>query len=409
MSFLARDIYDSKYDFLGQNYASLYPNLHKYPATMLPQIGLELLREFGASKNGALLDPFCGSGSSFVSALDFGIKNVVGFDLNPLAIMISSARLSYIDSRELLESRDKLLTQIAQNLMENQATDLTPLQNITNLDFWLEKDAQRHLAIIFSAIKQVPNNAIKNLFTLAFSETLRESSYTRNNEFKLFRMKDFARYKPDSHAIFNKFIANITNDYLHFYQPKLHDFTYKLKLAQFSGGGGFETVLTSPPYGDSKTTVAYGQFSTFINEWLGFKEARKLDSALMGGKKAKTLYEKGVMREIIAQIARISPKRALEISSFYYDLESHIKIIANALNIGGKAFYIIGNRRVKNTTLPTDKFIAEAFCALNFKHLATIRRKISNKSMPLQNSPTNKMGAKSTTMNEEYLVVCEKK
>ncbi|MDE7217868.1 MAG: hypothetical protein K2N20_07250, partial [Helicobacter sp.] len=38
----------SKYDFLGQSYASLYPNLHKYPATMLPQIGLELLKDFGA-------------------------------------------------------------------------------------------------------------------------------------------------------------------------------------------------------------------------------------------------------------------------------------------------------------------------------------------------------------------------
>lgn len=30
-------IYNPKYDFLGQSYASMYPNLHKYPATMLPQ------------------------------------------------------------------------------------------------------------------------------------------------------------------------------------------------------------------------------------------------------------------------------------------------------------------------------------------------------------------------------------
>ena len=32
--------YNPKYDFLGQSYASMYPNLHKYSATMLPQIGL---------------------------------------------------------------------------------------------------------------------------------------------------------------------------------------------------------------------------------------------------------------------------------------------------------------------------------------------------------------------------------
>lgn len=43
-------IYDSKYDFLGQSYDSMYPNLHKYLASMLPQIGYELLKEFNAKK-----------------------------------------------------------------------------------------------------------------------------------------------------------------------------------------------------------------------------------------------------------------------------------------------------------------------------------------------------------------------
>ena len=29
--------YDSHYDFIGEKYSSLYPYLHKYPATMIPQ------------------------------------------------------------------------------------------------------------------------------------------------------------------------------------------------------------------------------------------------------------------------------------------------------------------------------------------------------------------------------------
>ena len=44
-------ISNSKYDFKGEYYNSLYPNLHKYPATMLPQIGLKLLKEFKAKLN----------------------------------------------------------------------------------------------------------------------------------------------------------------------------------------------------------------------------------------------------------------------------------------------------------------------------------------------------------------------
>jgi DNA modification methylase len=39
-----------------------------------------------------------------------------------------------------------------------------------------------------------------------------------------------------------------------------------------------DLIVTSPPYGDSKTTVAYGQFSRLANQWLGIRNANKIDS-----------------------------------------------------------------------------------------------------------------------------------
>ena len=44
----------------------------------------------------------------------------------------------------------------------------------------------------------------------------------------------------------------------------------------------------------------------------------------------------------------------------------------------------------------------------NFKHITTIERKISNKAMPIRNSPTNKIGILSNTINKEYIIVCQK-
>jgi len=46
-----------------------------------------------------------------------------------------------------------------------------------------------------------------------------------------------------------------------------------------------ELVVTSPSYGDSRITVAYGQFSRLSNEWLNIENANKLDNLLMGGTK----------------------------------------------------------------------------------------------------------------------------
>lgn len=189
MSNLAENIKDfsAKYDFAGQSYASMYPNLHKYPATMLPQIGVELLKDFNAKKTN-LLDPYCGSGSSFVSGLEYGIRDFVGFDLNPLAVMISRARLEFIETSELLAQKNHLLMQIEnlQNLQkQDNALDSSPLSHITNLDFWIEKNAQNDLLYIFSIVKNIADKRIQNLFMLTFSETLRESSFVRNNEFNL--------------------------------------------------------------------------------------------------------------------------------------------------------------------------------------------------------------------------------
>lgn len=403
--------YNSKYDFKGESYNSLYPNLHKYPATMLPQIGLELLKEFKAKKTN-LLDPYCGSGSSFSSGLEYGIKEFVGFDLNPLAILISKAKLNYIETDALNIEKDKIKNDIIKKNYNSNYEILKSkiLNNIKNIDFWIEKKTQEDLIFIYSIIENIKNKAdIKNIFTLAFSETLREASYTRNNEFKLFRMRNYKNYKPDTLYIFSQKLDLIVENYLNVYQPKLKNIGFNLYNSSFTPTNiMFDNILTSPPYGDSKTTVAYGQFSTFINEWLGFENARKLDSILMGGKKVKSLYTKGLIKKYIFEIEKIDKKRALEVSSFYFDLEESIKSLLDSINKNGLCFFVVGNRRVKNIELPTDKFIAQIFKKNNFKHITTIERKISNKAMPIKNSPTNKIGILSSTINKEYIIVCKK-
>ena len=90
-------------------------------------------------------------------------------------------------------------------------------------------------------------------------------------------------------------------------------------------------------------------------------------------------------------------------------MEKSIKSLINSINIKGLSFFVVGNRRVKNIELPTDKFIAQLFKENNFKHITTIERKISNKAMPIRNSPTNKIGIHSNTINKEYIIVCQKK
>ncbi|MDR2684305.1 MAG: DNA methyltransferase [Prevotellaceae bacterium] len=402
---------NKKYDFTGQSYASIYPNLHKYPATMLPQIGIEVLKDLNI-KSGKLLDPYCGSGSSFASGLECGLTKMYGFDINPLAILISSVRFTKISINEIVETKRKFRNNVYELLKDETNIGTLQRPKITNIDFWFSKEVINNLIIIKHFIDTIQDEKIRRFFLIPFSETVRECSYTRNSEFKLFRMKseDILNFNPDVISVYLNKLENAIFLYSNFYFPKLDEkVNINVQYSTFKPQKEyFDVVLTSPPYGDSRTTVAYGQFSTLSNEWLGIDYARKIDGMLMGGTKPKQNINNGIIADYISEINKVDNRRALEVSAFYNDLEVSINKVADSVRKGGKSVYVVGNRTVKNVQLPTDQFIAEKFEANGFKHLITYKRALSSKSMPSRNSPTNEAGKTVNTMLFEYVVMCEK-
>ena len=396
---------NNNYDFKGENYSTHFPNLHKYPATMLPQIGIELFKELKINKN-KLLDPYCGTGSSVLAGIASGFSEFHGFDINPLAILIAKARYTKLNVKKLSNYRKDVECAVYYE-EEN-----IPPPPVTNIDFWFSNRVIKDLSVIRNSIlEEINNKKYQSLFWLAFSETVRFVSYTRNSEFKLYRMSEEKRksFYPDVFELYFKNLDKILNTYIEIYLPLLKKQQFYFHSKKFvHEKNKYEAVLTSPPYGDSRTTVAYGQFSTLSNEWIGFPNSRKIDSQLLGGKKVKTLYNKGDLFSSIKKIDTIDHKRALEVSSFYMDLEKSIIEVSQAITYKGFSIYVVGNRTVKNVTLPTDQFIAERFEKNGFRHVLTYERSISSKVMPAQNSPTNVVGKKVNTMHKEYIIVCQK-
>jgi tRNA G10 N-methylase Trm11 len=406
-----RVVRNKKYDYIGQSYASLYPNLHKYPATMLPQIGVDILKEFNAAK-GKLLDPYCGSGSSFASGLEYGLSEMYGFDINPLAVLISKVKFTKINLNKLNTAYINFRNNIYEFLKDESNIKTLSHPRITNIEYWFSKNVINALTVIKYFIDEIEYIDIRNFFLVPFSETVRECSYTRNNEFKLFRMKadDLLNFNPDAVSFYFKKWNDMFSLYSCFYLPKLNDSVkVDIQYSKFEPQKEyFDIVLTSPPYGDSRTTVAYGQFSALSNEWLGIEYARKIDGMLMGGIKSVRSIDNSIIDGYIAQINKIDAKRACDVLAFYNDLGASIIKVANSIRKSGKAIYVVGNRTVKNVQLPTDQFIAEKFEENNFKHLITYERALSNKAMPSKNSPTNETGKIANTMLSEYIVICEK-
>ena len=264
-----------------------------------------------------------------------------------------------------------------------------------------------------------------NLFyKVAFSQTVRKVSLTRNGEFKLYRIpkNKIPFHNPDSFQIMKSILLNNielikkTKPYLNYNTLVNIFFDNSINIiSNIDYTNRFDLVITSPPYGDSRTTVAYGQFSRLANEWLDFENPNQIDNKLMGGLSivdTSIVYQIDELNNIINEIKKrdqiYSSKRTKDVISFYNDYLKSIESVSSTVKKGGYAIYVVGNRRVRDIEIPMDIITAKAFEHHGFYHIETIVRDIINKRMPSKTSPDNKEGSKVATMSQEYIVVMKK-
>lgn len=409
-----RRIIDNRWNYKTANTKEFTHCFHAYPAMMIPQIARALIEEYSPKDKCKLLfDPYCGSGTSLVEASLKGI-NSIGTDLNPLARFITKVKTTKYNEEHI----NNLFSEIQSKLIfyrEEQVIN-TNFDRISNYTYWYSKENLLKLSFISQTIDECGDYT--DFFNIALSEVVREVSFTRNSEFKRFRMKEekIKAFKPDVFRLFEgKVLRNING--LKDYNKIASD--CRVKVCSFNPSISIpdeiikdetvDIIVTSPPYGDSKTTVAYGQFSRWSNEWFGFENAQNLDNLLMGGQKSKSVnFETSSIDNVLMQIKEIDISRYYEVISFLNDYNASIMNAANKVRVGGVVCYVVGNRNVKGVQIPLDYFTAEMFEKSGFKHKITIVREIPSKRMPSKTSPTNKSGIKVNTMSNEYIVIMQK-
>lgn len=406
---------DNSWDFRDANTKEYTHCYHTYPAMMIPQVARTLIEKFRPEgKCNLLFDPYCGSGTSLVEASLQGIASL-GTDLNPLARLMSRVKTRHYDVSRIKE----VFSSIQSSLIFYDASNVVDrnFDRISNSAYWYSEDSLLRLSYLSQLIR--PFSDVADFFNVALSEVVREVSFTRNGEFKRFRMQEekIQTFHPDVFRLFEeKVVRNLKglvayNELLNTASAQVCDFnTTEGVPLHLLNRESVDMVVTSPPYGDSKTTVAYGQFSRWANEWFGFEHAQNLDNLLMGGKKCSVeeFSTTSILHEL-NQIRSLDEKRYFEVVSFLNDYWKSIQNVASVVRKGGVVCYVVGNRTVKGIQISLDYFTAEMFEKMGLVHEVTIVREIPNKRMPSKTSPTNKTGLKVNTMSNEYMVIMHKK
>lgn len=299
-------------DYEGENkYASFFSstgNLHTYPAKAVPKMISDLIKKIMTIKSiNTVLDPFVGSGTTALETKYLGL-DFWGSDLNPLAVLLSKTKVLTIENTTYTKRR--LGELIAQVKDEYPRARWIPVCTFDSIDYWFKEENIRELNFLKFKINQFINRANKanrEMYALilltAFSTTIRRVSLTRNSEFKLYRMSpsDIERFSISSIDEFEKAVSHLldmlvaANDS---YKKETRSTIclQNAKSLNYLKDKSIDLVITSPPYGDSKTTVAYGEFSKLSLQWMedllekyvGIEVADcNCDEQLLGGRKSE--------------------------------------------------------------------------------------------------------------------------
>lgn len=156
-----------------------FPNLtnsglhsfHWYPATYLAAIPGTLIPHLTA-KSDVVLDPFCGSGTTGSEAIRLG-RRFVGIDTNPIALLITRAKLAFVSPRTLKGTAENVVLE-SQSIFGRTGAPVHP--NHRELLRWYHPHTAESLNGLLNSILLVESDLVRRSLLAVFSAVLKNCS-----------------------------------------------------------------------------------------------------------------------------------------------------------------------------------------------------------------------------------------
>lgn len=418
-----------EWTFINKSTTRFTHALHLYPARMHPEIARRVIAEYAPDRRSVVLDPFVGSGGVLLEAMLNG-NNAVGIDINPFAILLSKVKTTLVH-KNLVKALDRILLKSSSD-RSNKIYRSADVPEHLDLETWYNPATLNALNALRHHVFHIRDKDVRDFFKICFSLTSRKVSYQRNGSWKIHRMSadDRRTFSPDPLAVFgaiSKLNIRRMTDLLSA-KPKgtayaIHGDSRNITsvFSSLDRGALANTkahlVVTSPPYGDHKTTVAYGQFSRHLGLWLGLppNDILHVDRNGLGGRSRacedlgsdtlNTTLDKVEKNDL--EITRNNrPHRTKEVYSFFHDLDMCMNEVSrNLVQNRSHCCFVVANRTVRRVSIPTDQITVELGKKYGLRTKHKIPRMIPNKVLPTRNAPENISKNTCETMTREMVII----
>jgi hypothetical protein len=390
--------------FKGNLKETRYGWLRLTPAYSVHLVG-ELLAQHW--RQGSVLDPFCGTGTTALVCAERGIECDTT-DINPFLLWLAGVKAARHSSADL-EAFAQAAKQVGTAMLrtEGGAPWLPPLHQIEK---WWAPATLSALGRAMGAIRELVDvgGAAAGLLRIAFCRSLiahaNVSFGHQSMSFKQQRSSSTLPLLPEVAAeqallaTWEQSVKAISeaarSPILRTPRPILcdaRDLRRELPLARYG------CVVTSPPY---PNRMSYIRELRPYMYWLGYlsdgRQAGELDWQAIGGtwgcatsnvakwspaRPVEVAYPE--FRRIVAQIGDKSPVLGRYVDKYFHDMVAHCQSLLAVVAPGGTLHYIVGNSKFYDVMLPVELIFAAIFEQVGFVDatVTTIRKRTSKKEL----------------------------
>ena len=398
----------------ASNYAS--HSIHAFAAKFppqLPRIFIEGLTAPGET----VLDPMMGSGTAIVEAF-LSNRRAVGFDIDPLALMICQVKTMPVDFLEASWAGKRILVYAGRLLERSNYLDevMAKRYDQTSLDFieyWFSKETQRQLMALLLAIEhEKPSAQLETFLKIVFSSII----ITKSGGVSL--ACDLAHTRP--HRVGGKH----AKDAIKAFEQRLFKTADLLSQLPRNGenvrigrydcrqisplpANSVHLIVTSPPYANA---IDYMRAHKFSLVWLGEKitDLGNLRAGYIGSEKSADLTETNLpsqIRRVVSSIEARDEKKAKVLVKYLRDMEAAIARMHRVLEPGRACIIVIGPSTMRSIDVPSHTCLATLAERQGFDLVEITPRKLDrNRRMMPAGFRRNHNSQIESRMHEEYVV-----
>ena len=418
-------------------------NFHPFPAKFPPQLPRKFIKEL-TSSNDVILDPMVGSGTTILEASLLGRRGI-GFDIDPLALLISQVKVKRLDKYQLNQVGDEIIKRALTSVAQKTEILMSELENRWDpktkefINYWFALETQIELLALINEIEKITDDAIKSFLTLVFSSVIITKSggvsysfdlaHTRPHRAKVvisqhgemllghnLKGKSSPRIKLLTKKLrspITEFKKKLENNLRGLLEPAMFDETCpSIKHGDAQDlpldCESIDLIITSPPY--ASNAIDYMRAHKFSLVWLNFeideltqKRKEYIGGDSLTGINFEELPQK--TQEAVMLMAQKDKRKGRVLHRYYSEITCVLQEMFRVLKSGKAAIVVVGNSVWGGQSTETHTCIADIGESIGF-HVAKIgiRNLDRNRRMLPTGVETNPNSQIQKRMHEDYII-----